>query len=175
MTLQEFSPKRDISLSSIYGALLINDFKFGGKYPVDDWENGGDYRNEWKNHDEWECIISWNQERIDRNFRIGWTQNWKEDYQQFLLHHPLFKECRVITSSSHISIIVPEYEITLPKFEYYEGIQSISIESIQLLKELSLSVWSTHAVNSIQTAPENGGYTSYKRIIESNLPFIEPI
>jgi hypothetical protein len=168
MTLEEFSPQRHLPLSPLYQALLIGDFRFGGIFPTKDTRNGGDYRKEWSS------IARWNQERLDKNFKLSWTQNSRKGYQQFLLLHPFYNHCRVITSSKYISVIVPEFEITLPNFRWYEGIESLNVEQIRPLKSLSLSVWETGLVTSIQTSPENGGYTPYKSLLEGKLPFVCP-
>lgn len=98
ITLEEFYPTRHLPLRSVYDAFLTNNFKFYTKYPAQDKESGKDYQN------QWEGIISWNQERLNKNFELGWTQHWQENYQQFLLRHPLYSHCRVITSSSYISV-----------------------------------------------------------------------
>ena len=174
ITLEEFYPTRHLPLSFVYDAFLTNDFKFDGKYPTKDKKSGEDYQSGWFGDDEWKSIIDWNQKRLDTNFKSGWTQHWKEDYQQFLLKHPLYSHCRVITSSDDIIVIVPERAITLPQFNWYEGIQSVSAELIQPLKELSLSVWSTGLANSIQTVPELGHYIRYQKLVEGTLPSICP-
>ena len=174
ITLKEFYPNKHPPLISIYNAFLTNDFEFDGKYPTKDKKSGKDYWSEWEGYDEWESIISWNQERLNRNFKLGWTQHWKEGYQQFLLKHPLYSHCRVITSSDNIMVIVPEKEITLPKFEWYKGNRSVSSELIKPLKELSLSVWSTGVASSIQTVSELGYYIRYKKLVEGTLPSMCP-
>jgi hypothetical protein len=149
-------------------ALLSDDFKFGGIFSEEDTRNGEDY------HNEWSSITCWNQERLKKNFELGWTQNSRKGYQQFLLLNPFYEHCRVITSSKYISVIVPEFEITLPNFRWYEGIESLNIEQIHPLKSLSLRIWKTGLVTSIQTSPEIGGYTPYKYLLEGNLPFVCP-
>lgn len=174
ITLEEFHSTRHVPLTSVYSEFLDNDFEFGGKYPIHDKVSGKDHLPQWKDDDEWESIISWNQERLDKNFRLGWTQHWREGYQQFLLRHPFYSHCRVITSSNNIMVIVPEKAITLPEFEWYEGIKSVSCELIKPLKELSLSVWSTGVATSIQTVPELGNYISYKKLLEGTLPSMCP-
>lgn len=168
MTLEEFSSKRSVPLSYLYKMMLVNDFKFGGKYPNDNQNNFANCHNNLEN------IISWNQELLDKNFRLGWTQNCREGYQQFLLLHPFYKHCRIITSSKYISLIIPENEMTFPDFLWYEDFKSLNMALIEPLKQLSLSVWSTGLVTSIQTAPENGGYRSYRDLLLGKLPFVCP-
>lgn len=81
----------------------------------------------------------------------------------------------MITASNYIHVIVPEKEVTFPHFEWYEGLESLNMELIQPLKELSKSVWGTGQVSSIQTSPENGGYSSYRDIRdEKKLAFLCP-
>jgi hypothetical protein len=167
MTLKEFSPERNLPLLPVYEALLIDGFRYGGN-PFKEMESGENYC------DELNSIAYWNQELLDKNFKLGWTQNSHEGYQQFLLLNSFYEHCRVITSSQFISVIVPENDITLPCFHWYEGIKSLDFEQIHPLKRLALSVWQTGLVTSIQTSPENGGYTTYRDLLMGKLPFICP-
>jgi hypothetical protein len=171
MTLKEFYPERSLPLLPVYEALLIDGFKYGFKYgkdPLTETEDGGDYC------DDLNSIARWNQELLDKNFQLGWTQHYREGYQQFLLLNSFYEHCRVITSSQYIRIIVPENEIILPCFQRYEGIESLNLEQIYPLKRLALSIWRTGLVTSIQTSPENGGLTTYRDLLAGNLPFICP-
>ena len=167
-SLEEYSSQRCISLSSIYKALFTNDFVFKDKYSTENKEISNNYQQ------NLESIISWNQKIFNKNFRLGWTQHQREDYQQFLLKHPLFNHCRVITSSKYISLIIPEYEVTLSNSEYYTSFESLNIKLIQPCIDLAIDVWSTGLLTSVQTSPENGYFSSYKDLIQGQLPFICP-
>ena len=123
-TLEEFYPQLSLPLVSIYEALL-SEFKFGGEFRAKDIENGKSHQDQLKS------IIAWNQKRIDKNFRLGFRQHRRHDYRQFLLMNSFYDHCRVITSRKYISVIVPEYAVTLSNFHHYRHFESLDLELIE--------------------------------------------
>ena len=156
--------KEESFLLSIYNSLFSNGFTFKS---VLEWGCSGDLSiND---------IITWNQEKLNKRFRLGYSEDVSNDYRQFYLSHSLFDNIRVITDYSlHISIIVPEYDIYQDEYNPTNLIDNYNMNRIDALISLSESLWDTNLFVSIQTYPELGGNTPYKKLQKGELPSIEP-
>ena len=161
-------------LSAVYSAMLQGGFTYGG---VLAWGCRGDM-----GLDE---VIRWNQERLDRDFELGYTEDVSNDYRQVLLHHPQYRECRVLilNGSRLISVIVPEADIMdiggpFPAELYIaeaEGLAGyIRQEQLEPLKQLALAVWNRVLPVSVQTYGELGSETDHEALKAGEPPSLLP-
>jgi hypothetical protein len=161
-------------LRNLYSAMLRGRFAYGG---VLAWGCRGDLTL-----DE---VINWNQERLDRDFELGYTEDVSNDYRQVLLCHTQYSECRVIVlnGSRLIFVIVPEadvFEIGGPfpvelSAEDAEGLAEYARpEQVEPLKQLALAVWQSGLVVSVQTCGELSAPTDYAPLKEGESPSMLP-
>jgi hypothetical protein len=146
----------------LYQTVLDGDFAYGG---VLAWYCPGDV--------ELEEVIRWNQERLDRDFVLGFKEHVANDYRQVIAKHPRFRECRVIIRhGTHcVGVIVPESDLCIGALE--RG--GIRREQVEPLKQLALTLWSRGWFTSVQTYGELGQATPYDELKNglgpSMLPF----
>jgi hypothetical protein len=153
-------------LRNLYATMMHGDFNYGGVLP---WGCRGNLTL----HE----VIRWNQERLDRDFELGFTEDVSNDYRQVLLHHPQYSECRLI------HIIVPEADVfdiggPLPAELYPADAEELTghtrPEQVEPLKQLALAVWQSGLVNSVQTYGELGAATGYASLREGEAPSMLP-
>ncbi len=161
-------------LRALYSAMLQGDFTYGG---VLAWGCRGDLTLE--------EVIRWNQERLDRDFELGYTEDVSNDYRQVLLRHAQFRECRVIVGNGArlISVIVPENDVfdlggpfpaELFAVDVEELVGHIRQEQVEPLKHLALSVWHRGLAVSVQTYGELGSATDHELLKAGKLPSMLP-
>src|SRR5260370_24878776 len=86
-------------LRALYSVMVQGEFTYGGTLA---WGCPGDLKLE--------EVIRWNQERLDRNFELGYTEHVSNNYRQVLLRHSRYYQCRVIINNSarSASALLPE-------------------------------------------------------------------
>lgn len=109
-----------------------------------------------------EEIIRWNQEKLEANFELGYTQHVKHNYRQSLFSFHRYTEVRGFWSNNYpekdtftYSIIIPESQV-LTVWEG-EGYGHFQPESIHALTDLVVQLWSFPPVQNIQTGLEISG------------------
>jgi len=161
-------------LGVLYETMLQGGFSFGG---VLAWGCPGDLTL-----DE---IIRWNQERFDRDFKLGLDEDISHDYRQILLRHPCYAECRVIVLNAYryAYVIVPERDVfafdTIAPAELVAkdeaGLRaSIRTEQIAPLREMALTVWRRGLVTAVQTCGEIGAPTGAAALAAGEMPSMLP-
>jgi hypothetical protein len=154
--------------------MLRGEFMYGG---VLAWGGRGDLTLD--------QVIHWNQERLARDFALGFTEHVSNDYRQVLLRHPQYSECRVIilNGSRLIYVIVPEDDIfeiggPFPAELYAEEAEELARhtrpEQVEPLKRLALAIWQSGLVVSVQTYGELGAATAYASLREGEPPSMLP-
>jgi hypothetical protein len=161
-------------LRDLYATMLSGEFAYGG---VLAWGCRGDLRL-----DE---VICWNQERLDRDFELGYTEHVSNNYRQVLLRHPQYSECRVIVlnGSRLIYVIVPEADVfeiggPFPAELFAEDARALAgstrPEQVEPLKQLAVDVWQSGLVVSAQTYGEIGGPTGNASLRAGEAPSMLP-
>jgi hypothetical protein len=161
-------------LRDLYSTMLRGEFQYGG---VLAWGCRGDLTL-----DE---VIHWNQERLDRDFELGFTEHVSNDYRQVLLRHPQYSECRVIVlnGSRVIYVIVPEDDVLEIGGPFPAELCGVDAEGlagytrpgqVEPLKRLALAVWQSGLVVSVQTYGELGAPTDYAPLREGEAPSMLP-
>jgi hypothetical protein len=118
-------------------------------------------------------IIAWNQNKLEKKFKLGLKQTLRQGYHQILLQREGYTELRLfwMYSNEEISLflITPESDILDANFKF---ISSKFTPFIELAKVM----WDKTDVITIQTALEiDGGVTDLKGIVSSKeLPFVRP-
>jgi hypothetical protein len=145
----------------LYQTMLDGDFAYGG---VLAWYCPGDL--------ELEEVIRWNQERLDRDFVLGFKEHVANDYRQIIAKHPRFRECRVIIRHGAHCVGVIVTESDLCKGALQQG--GIHREQIEPLKQLALTLWHKGWFTSVQTYGEYGKATTYDGLKTGHGPSILP-
>src|SRR5262249_16020382 len=127
-------------LRALYFALMRGEFAYGGTLA---WGCPGDLKLE--------EVIRWNQERLDRDFELGYTEDVSNEYRQVLLLHPRYDECRVIINNwaRKVSIIIPEDDVF--EFDSEGFVAGMRLDQVEPLKNLAINVWEEGLVRSVQT------------------------
>lgn len=148
----EWAAVRPGFLRDLYAAMLGGEFAYGG---VLAWGCRGDLTlNE---------VIGWNQERLDRDFELGYTEHVSNNYRQVLLLHSRYRECRVLilNGSKQVDVIVPETDV-------------LGAGQLDPLKRLAVAVWQTGLFVSVQTYGELGSATPYVDLQSGEPPSMSP-
>ncbi|KUP24266.1 hypothetical protein AWJ19_13700 [Paenibacillus sp. DMB5] len=120
-----------------------------------------------------EEIVSWNTSKLAKKFKLGFTQHVKHDYKQMLLESELYRHLRLYwmyeSNEIVLNLILPEDDIFLDnKYLKYDSTKLVPLFNI------SEKIWESFGVNTIQTYHEIGAPTSYKDILDGELPSTEP-
>ncbi len=110
--------------------------------------------------DSFDNIVKWNQNKLDENFVLGFSEHHSHDFKQMLLDFSDFSEVRLHilndkkTATFSFHLIIPEDDFVewVPNGEAYSSIRKI--EKMDLIKNLAKSIWCKTAVLAIQTAWE---------------------
>ena len=140
-------------LRDLYATMLSGEFAYGG---VLAWGCRGDLTLD--------AVIDWNQERLDRDFELGYTEHVSNNYRQILLLNHRYRECRVLVlhESRQVDVIVPEADV-------------IGAGQLDPLKRLAVAVWQTGLFVSVQTYGELGAATPYAALQTGEPPSMSPI
>lgn len=115
-------------------------------------------------------VLSWNIDRLQKGFRLGFKDHISKGYRQFFMSNPKFNYIRVITSFygyPKISIIIPEVEIHDDYFVYKK-------EALDYLIEYCHKLWNSNLIRTIQAHSENGGLIDCERMESGEKPCAFP-
>ncbi|WP_394175350.1 hypothetical protein [Thalassotalea litorea] len=108
-------------------------------------------------------IIAWNQEKLNDNFKLGFTQDISHNYRQILICGTPYSECRLFITnygeSFSFHVIVPEDEM--------------HAENIDLLLKASENVWNALPIEIIQSYGELNDSYKFVDIQSANEVSIE--
>lgn len=110
-------------------------------------------------------IIEWNQQKLDSNFILGYTEDVSNDFRQILLKGTTFDECRLFIGNytNHFSfhMIIPECEVC------YDN------RNLDVIKKVVLSVVEKLPVFVVQSYDEMSDSATVKQMKSGVLPTIE--
>ncbi|MCD1259425.1 hypothetical protein B5M42_011325 [Paenibacillus athensensis] len=120
-----------------------------------------------------EEIVNWNTSLLEKKFKLGFDQHVKHDYRQILLYSELYSHLRLFfmyrSNEIELHLIIPENDILLDdEFLRYDS------SKVLPLLDLSLKIWNSFGVNTIQTYHELGAPISYKKIMQGQPPSTAP-
>jgi len=120
-----------------------------------------------------EEIISWNTSLLAKKFKLGFDQHVKHDYKQILLDSDLYSHLRLFWMCQSNEIVL---HLIAPEDDIFLDDELLRYDSSKLLPLLNLSVkiWDSFGVNTIQTYHELGAPTSYKKVLNGQQPSTEP-
>ncbi len=112
-------------------------------------------------NERFEDIITWNQNKLDENFELGYTEHHSHDYRQMLFHYVDFSEVRVFVMNDRtertfsFDVIIPESDL-LNYTKDNEGRYSVqrNFERMERLKSVAKKMWVNSSVLAIQTGWE---------------------
>lgn len=158
--------KKDIgNISEIYNALLACGLKFKSGY----------YESE---NDSWNDIITWNQNKLDDDFELGYEEHYIHDYKQVLFDFYDFSEVRLFILNVHgadeisFHLIVPEDDL-IGKANPCDTM--LQADKMKLLEQLAIDMWGYGGICSIQAGWEGSKCgISMDEIINGIEPIVEP-
>lgn len=125
--------------------------------------------------DSFEDIIKWNQNKLDENFELGYTEHHSHDYKQMLFDYFGFSEVRLFVLNNKkertfsFELIVPEDDLL---GEY--SVQ-LKIERMEQLKSVAKKMWVGTDTLAIQTGWEESDIPpSAEEIAKGMKPQTEP-
>ncbi|AEI41050.1 hypothetical protein [Paenibacillus mucilaginosus] len=125
-------------------------------------------------NDSLEEIIEWNADLLARRFQLGYDQHVRHDYKQVLLQSGRHSHLRLfwnIEDSGEVSLnmIAPENEVL------FEGVPwRFKGEQIQDFIGLSVELWQTRLLSSVQTYLECDGPRDTTEILQGAMPAYDP-
>ncbi len=131
--------------------------------------------------DSFDNIVKWNQNKLDENFVLGFSEHHSHDFKQMLLEYADFSEVRLyVMNYSESSTFV--FNLIIPEDDFVEWVQSgkqyssiRKIEKMDLIKNLAKSIWRKTDVLAIQTAWECSDCPPKAKQISSKImPQTEP-
>ena len=133
-------------------------------------------------NDSFEDIIIWNQNKLDENFELGFTEHHSYDYKQMLFNYLDFSEVRLFVMNDRkrrtfsFELIVPEddlWDYTKEKETKY-SLQR-KPEKMEQLKSVAKKMWVSTATLAIQTGWECSDIPPTAAKIERGIkPQMEP-
>ena len=153
--------KKDIGrISKIYNALLVCGLRF----------KSGCYEAE---NDSWNDIITWNQNKLDDDFELGYEEDCIHDYKQMWFDFYDFSEVRLFILNVHgateisFHLIVPEADLI--------GENTLQTDKMKLLEQLAIDMWRQGGICSIQVGWEGSECgISREEMINGIKPIAEP-
>lgn len=133
-------------------------------------------------NDSFEDIIAWNQNKLDKNFQLGYTEHHSHDYKQMLFDYFDFSEVRLFVMNNRkkrtfcFELIVPEDDL-LDYIEDNEGKYFVqrNFERMEQLKSVAKRMWVSTDILAIQTGWEGSDFPpSVEKIAGGIEPQIEP-
>lgn len=112
-------------------------------------------------NDSFDDIIAWNQEKLDNNFKLGYTEHHSHDYKQMLFDYSNFTEVRLFILNDpkkhtfSYSLIVPEDDL-VDFTKESDGTYSIKrrTEKMEQLISLAKKMWASTDIVAVQTGWE---------------------
>jgi hypothetical protein len=123
-------------------------------------------------------IIEWNQSRLEKKFKLGYTQNAKYDYKQVCFTRDGYEELRAFwiysNNEINLTLITPEYDVFVN--DYSEAGFLFRNSKLIPFIELSKEIWSDTNVTAIQTALEfDGGVKRLSKLLSGKEePLVHP-
>lgn len=133
-------------------------------------------------NESFDDMIIWNQNKLDEDFELGYTENHSHDYKQMLFEYFDFSEVRLFVMNNRkertfsFELIVPEYDL-LDYTEVNEGKYSVQrkTERMEQLKSVAKKMWVGTATLAIQTGWEGSDIPpSAGEIAKGIKPQMEP-
>lgn len=133
-------------------------------------------------NDSFEDIITWNQNKLDKNFQLGYTEHHSHDYKQMLFDYFDFSEVRLFVMNNRkkrtfcFELIVPEDDL-LDYLEESEGkyFMQRRPERMEQLKSVAKKMWVGTDILAIQTGWEGSEFPpAAEKIARGIKPQIEP-
>ncbi|NUU61123.1 hypothetical protein HPT30_12270 [Paenibacillus sp. JW14] len=154
-----FSTFKESFVSDIYNT-IFSQFPFKSGY----WMSENNSLEE---------IISWNTSKLSKKFKLGFSQHVKHDYKQILLESELFRHFRLYWMYQSNEIVL---NMILPEDDLFVDDEYIKYDSTRLvlLLNISVKIWNSFEINTIQTYHELGAPTRYKDVLNGEQPSTEP-
>ena len=111
-----------------------------------------------------EEIIEWNQEKIDSNFRLGYTEDVSNGFRQILLKWAKTYECRIFISNDSNNF---SFHLIIPEGDIYDS------DNHSTLRKMLLSVVEKMPVYTVQSYDEISDSATVKQLKNGVLPTIE--
>lgn len=133
-------------------------------------------------NDSFDDIIKWNQDKLDKNFQLGYTEHHSHDYKQMLFDYFNFSEVRLFVMNSKkeptftFELIVPERDL-LDYIEENDGTYSVvrKTERMRQLISVSKKMWVGTDILAVQTGWEDSNLPpSAAEIAKGMKPQVEP-
>lgn len=133
-------------------------------------------------NDSFDDIITWNQDKLDKNFQLGYTEHHSQDYKQMLFDYFNFSEVRLFVMNSKkehtfsYELIVPEYDL-LNYIKENDGTYSVEqkTERMQQLISVAKKMWVCTDILAVQTGWEGSNVPpSADEIAKGIKPQMEP-
>lgn len=113
-------------------------------------------------NDSFDDIITWNQDKLDKNFQLGYTEHYSHDYKQMLFDYFNFSEVRLFVMNSKkkhtfsFELIVPEFDL-LDYIEERDGTYSVEqkTERMEQLISVAKKMWVGTDILAVQTGWED--------------------
>jgi hypothetical protein len=117
-----------------------------------------------------EAIVSWNQERLERGFSIGFTEHVSLDYRQIYLGHPAHSPYRLLVSveACQFVLLVPESDVS------DDDGWTLIASSVAPLEALAERIWRTGLFAAIQTHTEAGSAPTVAQLEAGSAPAAFP-
>lgn len=132
-------------------------------------------------NDSFDDIVAWNQNKLDNNFQLGYTEHYSHDFKQMLFDFSDFSEVRLFvmndkkSSTFDFHLIMPEDDFV--EWEKSKGgyIPHNKTEKMDLLKVIAKFMWNSLEILALQTAWECSDYPpKAKNISCKTRPQTEP-
>ena len=132
-------------------------------------------------NDSFDDIVAWNQNKLDNNFQLGYTEHYSHNFKQMLFDFSDFTEVRLFimndkkSSTFEFHLIIPEDDFVEWTKTNGEYIPHHKFEKMNLLKTFAKILWNSIEILAIQTAWECSDYPpKAKHISSKTKPQIEP-
>lgn len=122
-------------------------------------------------------IIEWNQQKIEQNFKLGFTEDCVDDYKQTVFSFGNYTEVRGFWLNRYPKDSAFDYEIIIPESDVLtDGIgTTFQEQEVDKLLELSKKIWQFPYVRAIQTGLEfEDETTALSDIEKGELPNVIP-
>ena len=132
-------------------------------------------------NDSFDDIVAWNQNKLDNNFQLGYTEHYSHNFKQMLFDFSDFTEVRLFIMNDKKSSTF-EFHLIIPEDDFVEWIKTNDeyiphnkIEKMNLLKAVAKILWNSLEILAIQTAWECSDCPPKAKHISSKIkPQAEP-
>lgn len=101
-------------------------------------------------------ITEWNQKLLEKNFELGFTENYIHDYKQVLFHYKDYSEVRGFWLNNYLEDGEFSFEIIIPERDILKTNEKAAFKSEKIKDwiEVGKKVWTFDYVKAIQTELE---------------------